>query len=339
MAKRNFIHMNGTEVGTEVPRVIQPSAPAKYRHFCMAVFTKEPVAWVPEKMGYLCYAPEICETTGRPHWQTYVYLKNPYTIKGASNLLGCGVEVCRGTPEDNRIYCHGPYDKDGKHKPVNPGFVEHGHLPEQGARNDVRQVYKSVEEGLTNREIIMRHGDNALRMHRAIEWARDAFNNFKRDWEMDVRIYWGPTNCSKTWTATHEWPDSTHKHKYDAKWWPGYNGQHCVVIDEFNPNLGPDIGYWLELMDRYELEVEYKGGHKPFVSKVLIFTSNYDPANWYYGHPQREAFFRRVTSIKYFCIPYKKDKGGADPPHAPPNQGSAASAAFGGGGSSPPPLP
>lgn len=288
-------------------------------------FRDKPAAWNPRSMSYLCYAPEICPTTGKPHWQSYMHLKHAKNVADAMRLIKHKDEKmwiiqANGTPEQNRIYCKGPYDDgDGKVKPENPNFVEFGELPAQGQRNDIRSITADIADGANNADIIMRHGDNALRMYRAIDWARQALNTVKRDWKMDVRIYWGPTGCSKTWTAMHEFGiEDTHKQKASKKWWHGYAGQHCVVIDEFKPKSAMDIDYWLDLMDEYPTTVEAKGTEMEFVSKVLIFTSNINPHEWWTTDPQEPAFFRRVGEIRYFDVPYKTDKGGAVPPHSPP---------------------
>jgi len=52
-----------------------------------------------------------------------------------------------------------------------------------------------------------------------------------------------------------------------------------VVIDE--------MGGWLprtlcqRLVDRYPMQVETKGGSKPFLSRQIIFTSNKPPSMWW----------------------------------------------------------
>lgn len=252
-------------------------------------------------MKYMCYAPETCPTTGRAHWQCYVYFKAPILIKTAAARCGCGVEVCNGSAEENRSYIKGPYEKDGKVKPENPEFKEFGILPEQGKRKDIDAIVSSIRDGATNTELLETHGDQVLRMYHAIDWAREALDMRERNWIMDVRIYWGPPGTGKTRAVWDEFrTQGVYAKMVDNKWWDGYKGEHCVVFDDFDVRNCEGFDYYLKLLDRYPMRVEYKGGSCQFRSRVIIFTSNFDPDIWWADRANRAAFFRRVTEVRHF---------------------------------------
>lgn len=81
---------------------------------------------------YLVFAYEEGEQ-GTPHIQGYIYFKNQqYGNKVRLLLPKCHIEVSHGTPEENRNYIVGPYDKDGKTKPYNVDHWEYGELPVKG---------------------------------------------------------------------------------------------------------------------------------------------------------------------------------------------------------------
>lgn len=81
-------------------------------------------------------------------------------------------------------------------------------------------------------------------------------------------------------------------------WWDGYEGQQVVIIDEFYGWLGYD--FILRLTDRYPLLVETKGGTVQFVSRVVIFTSNSHPRDWYPNIRDRAPFDRRFPAVFEF---------------------------------------
>lgn len=154
----------------------------------------------------------------------------------------------------------------------------------------------------TRDEEIFNNFPNAfIKYHKGIDRARTIFeNNTRRNWEMEVRIYWGEPGTGKTRSAIEEFPDAYCKMK--GKWWDHYKGEKCVIIDDFDPSNCFDFtfDFYLKLLDRYPLLIEYKGGSREFSSKVIIFTSNFNPDEWFEGKRNRNAFFRRVNVIKEF---------------------------------------
>ena len=102
--------VNGTGV-VRGNKVTLTSNMKKYRHFCTALFTKkESSPEFSQDMKYLCFSPEFTKT-GNFHWQIFLTFKNPHTISGAAKLLRTlwdkpvVLQVCRGTPLQNRVYC------------------------------------------------------------------------------------------------------------------------------------------------------------------------------------------------------------------------------------------
>lgn len=121
----------------------------------------------------------------------------------------------------------------------------------------------------------------------------------KRDWEMDVRIYWGKTGSGKTRKVYDEFGNNNIYNKMEGKWWDNYNGEICVLFDNFNPknNYGLSFNYFKNLLDKYPMLVECKGSSCQFRSKTIIFTSNYDPKDWFPNEKYRDVFFSKVKTI------------------------------------------
>ena len=133
-----------------------------------------------------------------------------------------------------------------------------------------------------------------------------AFEKYKRlqtkprNWAMDVRVYWGDAGTGKTRRAFEEFPNAYIKPH--GKWWDDYDGQECVILDDFYGWL--PWSFMLQLLDRYPLQVETKGGSVQFTSKVIIITSNVDTCGWYdfdsKPHMKIEALERRISSKVHF---------------------------------------
>lgn len=241
---------------------------------------------------YAGWGREVGEN-GTPHLQGLVVMQNAVRLATLRSKFSKRAhwEPMRGTFEQAKEYCK----KDGLYwcwgqEPVG-----------RGARSDIKSITDSIVAGATNKEILMEHGDKALRMLSGITTARAIMNEVKRDWVMDVRIYWGPPGVGKSRAVWDEFGIDHVYTKMNGKWWDGYAGETCVIIDDFDPANCFDMVYdfYLKLMDRYPMRIEWKGGSGQFYSKAIVFTSNMDPAEWFPTKSNRGAFFRRVSEIRH----------------------------------------
>lgn len=68
------------------------------------------------------------------------------------------------------------------------------------------------------------------------------------------------------------------------------------VLDQFKlPEL-------MQLLDRYPMRVEYKGGSCQLRATTWIITSNYPPEYWYKtsGAESQAALIRRLTDVREY---------------------------------------
>lgn len=64
------------------------------------------------------------------------------------------------------------------------------------------------------------------------------------------------------------------------KWWDGYEGQQCVVLDDFRRRQLKEAGgfsYLLRILDRYDVDVEVKGGSRRANWSLVIITGQRSP--------------------------------------------------------------
>lgn len=110
-----------------------------------------------------------------------------------------------------------------------------------------------------------------------------------------VKVYWGVTGSGKSHRSFEEAGPEAYVKSASNKWWDGYRGQDCVVIDEFVGLI--DITHLLRWFDRYPMFVEIKGGTTPLKAHRFWLTSNVDPDKWYPNAncDQHAALMRRLT--------------------------------------------
>lgn len=126
------------------------NADGKTRAFLFTLFNHEDQGMLRHFMSqlktvYWGAGDEICPSTGKQHWQGWMYFKAPRMMGKLTKIFkGNGsVMPCRGCQEANEIYT----GKDHK-------FIEEGVKPKQGKRKDlqrasefknVRKLYKAME--------------------------------------------------------------------------------------------------------------------------------------------------------------------------------------------------
>lgn len=125
------------------PSVVQMS---KQKNWCFTVNNyqesdEEKIRNIP--CNYLIYGKEV-SSTGTPHLQGYVQLKERKMLSGVRKLLNCHWEAAKGTPEQNKAYC----SKEGD-------FVEIGARVIERQRTDLRDFMQSVNDGTTSKRKLM----------------------------------------------------------------------------------------------------------------------------------------------------------------------------------------
>ncbi len=242
---------------------------SRARRWCFTYFFEDPAdlpTAKPEGIDFLVFGWELTPGSLTPHAQGYVEWTNPATLAHCRAFLDANWLVCKGNQAANIAYC----TKDGD-------WVEFGTRKAQGARTDLLAVKTLLDAGEPIKRIADDHFSDFVRYERGFKSYKRMIA-VKRSWPMSIIIYVGPTGTGKTKAAHDTYPDAYWKPK--GKWWDNYDGQETVVIDEM---YGSSFAFTelLQLMDRYPLSVETKGGTVEFNSKRLIFTSNEEPEDWY----------------------------------------------------------
>jgi hypothetical protein len=118
-----------------------------------------------------------------------------------------------------------------------------------------------------------------------------------RDWKPEVIWYYGATGTGKTKRAMEEMPEDRYVCMDTDRWWEGYDGHSNVIIDDMRKDFCK-FKRLLRLLDRYECQVECKGGSRQLRARKIIITSCYSPYEMYDTREDVHQLIRRIDKIE-----------------------------------------
>lgn len=242
---------------------------------------------------YCIVGEETCPTTGKKHFQCYVYYKNPRECSTVIREFSPRhVEIARGSPEQNQTYCS-----------KETVIFEHGELPSQGERHDLDLIRDEIAAGARVDDILV---DRPMAFHqfgRTMDRLEDRLmmNRYRTEMTKGIWLY-GKTGCGKSKKAFEGFtPDTHYVHNLeDRGWWDNYSQQDTVIIDEFRGQI--PYSTLLRLVDINPFTVSRRNRKAiPFVSKTVIITSSLHPREVYCNLSQNdslEQLYRRFEIIE-----------------------------------------
>lgn len=229
-------------------------------------------SWISTNAIYGIVGEEVGES-GTRHLQGYFRCKRSYRITQLRKAMPAHFAVARGNDLENQKYC----SKDGK-------FWEHG-TPAKGpgARSDISAATKMLRRNMGMREVAISHPEVFVKYSRGLQQFNQVVNGItQRSWKTEVVVLVGKPGTGKSryanaW-ASFQYGESVY-YKPRGEWWDGYDGQHCVIMDDFYGWIKYDE--LLKICDRYPYRVPIKGGYQPFLARKIYITSNAEPYKWY----------------------------------------------------------
>lgn len=294
------------------------------RRICITVnnysvddFLMEPLLYgamfVEKRVSSFVCGREVGEN-GTPHLQGYFEVESSrghsiVAMQKWSCFKGYGVSMrpADGTAEQNIKYC----TKDGDS--VRWGmFTQTVSRRGQGKRTDweiVRSLAKLNSEASV-------YADEVPHLAFAHINKISAWNQIydKRCRVSKTRpiIFYGPPRSGKSTRARELAGEESVYFKSDPeKWWPFYNGEKIIVIDEMHG------GYFqyqqlLKFFEEGSYQVQIKGSTVQFLGEVVYMTTNVHPARWYKERmwDESNAFRARIEEFgELWCFAprYKAD--------------------------------
>ena len=247
---------------------------------------------------------EKAPTTGTLHYQWYVRFKGAVPLSRVLKLFprDCGVhcEIAKGNEQQCVAYC----SKDDT-RVDGPWLFGEDALP--GKRSDIVRVREILESGGGMREVAREIGS-----YQGIKCAEAILKYVEkeRDFETEVRWYYGSTGSGKTRSAKEEFPDAWMSAK-NLRWFDGYDAHEVIIVDDFRKDFCT-FHELLRICDRYGYRVETKGGSRQLLAKVIIFTCPFTIDQLYRDRSDEDIgqLKRRVKEERLFgdYVPTPKNK-------------------------------
>lgn len=279
------------------------------RHWCGTFFhgdnkEKTPV-FDESSMRYMVGQEEKCPETNRLHFQFYCQFKSPQRLSALKKLCPTAHwEISKGSPAQNRAYCT-------KTESRVPGkeIYEFGSMVTQGTRTDWRDLFDEIKSGTNDLELFEKYPGIMIRNYKGVTNLKLLLLKQKANRERDVKVFvfHGPTGTGKTsavWKRYKGKEDEIYSLPpccNNSIWFDGYIGEKTLLIDEFTGKI--PIATFLQILDRYRLQVPYKGGFVFANWDRIYITSNYHPSEWYPEEKQetQKALLRRLYKIVHYA--------------------------------------
>jgi hypothetical protein len=263
------------------------------------------------KVTYIICAREIGES-GTPHLQGYCELSRQQRFEAVKALIGSNAHIERREGPQARAIAyikkgtqpHDEWDADhenGYHYGADLDLLcEDGEPKTQGRRSDLGGVVESIAGGKRLREVAEEHPEVYIKYHKGIQdYHAKHIQPRSAAIPKAVFVRIGETGTGKTKFAFEQYPEAYMFGPENGKWWDGYDQHKEVIIDEFRSQL--TFSYLLRILDRYPMQVEYKGGMTQFTADTITITSPVHPALWYTNlsgdEGKMQQLRRRITGI------------------------------------------
>lgn len=267
----------------------------KYRNWYMTIFNDTERDKV-KKMNYkyLLMGEEICPTTGKKHYQTFIIFKSPVTFDSLKKKIPTThFGKCDGTAKENVVYCK---------KDMNIHF-EDGTPPYQ--RLSCEDLKKMSYEDIIEYD---------ARCHQAYIKAKNILdNNIKID-ELfkDIKVYYiqGPSGSGKTKRAIElvrylkeDYGDEINMIKYENSFYIGVGTAKIAIYDDFRDSH-MKASEFINLIDYNIHHMNIKGGERPNKYKLIIITSVQKLKDIYSNMTDepRKQWERRIQLIDFYLL-------------------------------------
>lgn len=259
---------------------------SKFRRFCLTWnnYTDESLHTITNTgHSYLIVGKEKGDS-GTPHYQMYVEYATQKTFSSVIKAFHkkCHIEVAKADATKNREYCS-----------KQEVLFEEGTPKQQGRRNDLKDLKKSIEGGKNIRQMLE---DETISSYQGLRCSELLMKYIEPIRTTTPKLIWryGATGTGKT-----EWVHKNYPNVYKPisfKWFDGYDGQKAVLIDDFRADW---CGFadLLKFTDKYPFKVETKGGSRQFLAETIIFTCPFHLSEIYDTNEDVSQLIRRFDEI------------------------------------------
>jgi len=262
----------------------------------------------PLGIGYMVYQLERGEE-GTLHIQGYIEYdkkdKNGKSLERTKTILGCTwahLEGAMGNEQQCTAYCTKEESR------VSGPIIWGTPRPGQGYRSDLVALSEKIKGGSNLHQLKEENAVDIIKYSKGIKELKflvDKENSKHRE-DIKVEVYVGDAGSGKTYKAFKENEDSIYrlsKGNNANLWFDGYDGEKCLLIEEFDGYIRIDVLF--QILDHYQYKIEMKGASTYANWTKVILTSNIPVDKWYPSIlPEHEkALLRRLTKVLQFELP------------------------------------
>ena len=245
-----------------------------------------------EKFGsfqYIIACIEKAPTTGHEHM--HIFVQYTRTVKLFVRFLkGAHVEKCFGSTPQNIDYIK----KDGN------VYYEKGEP--KVPKHKIDEVWDQFVEDIHN-DCIDKDSKMYARFRGYAEERLLELREMKTyDGKLELKNYWiyGPAGCGKSTLVRQLFPSNEIFNKPLNKWWDGYKGQRCVLLEDIDPDRAKILVHHVKIWaDRFPFQSEVKCSTKAVCPDdyCLMITSNYS-IDECFNDRDAEAIKRRFCEVE-----------------------------------------
>lgn len=236
---------------------------------------------------------------GTLHYQGYIEFR---TAKRLSTIKRYNVtihwEQRRGTRQQAIDYCR----KDDS-RVDGPWEMGESGVSTQGTRSDIAKVAQEISTGSSLSKVATDNPTVYIKYARGVQAliaVRDSMQPIQHRDKKLVLVY-GEPGIGKTYFVRTQHMHDLYVKSGCHRWWDGYNDHRCVCIDDFaGGKSGIPLSSLLNIMDKWDTQVEIKGGTVMLRHDLMFITTNIHPKDWYEYEGRQvhyEAIKRRVTQV------------------------------------------
>lgn len=256
------------------------------------------------KADRVCYQEEKCPNSINTHIQGYIGFSKRRTFKNVKLLLGntAHIEVAKGTPYENFVYCTKISSSTGRYKFQSGLFTE----PTQGKRSDIAEAAEAIAAGRNIGELAISHPTIVIKFNKGLERLCE-LQPYKRRTNLTVVVITGPTGIGKT-RFVHDYAEAQELTIYPKDlnsnnnyWFDGYEKKDILLLDDFHDNQ-VDIHTLKHWLDIYSFNIQRKGSYTIPNWNLVFITSNTKTQEWYPRATceDRAAIQRRIHHDYFF---------------------------------------
>lgn len=237
---------------------------------------------------YMIVGKETAETTGTPHLQCFMHVKNKMSMKQLKNIYGntAHVEIAKGNDEQNQAYCS-----------KQEVYLEVGKPAINGKRKSLELLKEKLlsKTPVSKQQLYIEYPQYVRLIDKMLE-----YESGRVDKPTVIWIY-GKSGSGKSRYAHKLIDESEHNTVYkktgNNKWFNGYDNHEILLIDDIR-SKSLDYNELLQLLDRYGYRVETKGGMRQLTAKLIIITSNKSPDSLFdYMDEDNAQLLRRIDNL------------------------------------------